>query len=403
MKRLERKLDEEINQTQAGFRQNRGTRDQIFNLRMLIEKCREANINLHMCFSDYSKAFDCVVHREMIETLKQMNCHCKITNLIINLYQEQLAAVRLESGLTDWFPVKRGVRQGCILSPPIFSMYTETIMRKVEADGELTSFNAVEMLGKEAKELRYADDTVLFAQTPEGLRRLLQSVKTHSESSGLYLTAKKTKIMDLDKSPTTTIDVDGEQLENVNNFVYLGSRMDADGKSSPDIRRRLAITISKLNKMAPLWKSQSTELKWRTLKACIFPVAIYGCEACWTISKTDEKKITSFEILRISWTERKTNASVLEQLGLKAPQLLNLIKKQKLSYFGHIKLHDTLEKLFLEGTYEGRRGRGRPRRRWTQDIGEWMGVLTVEAGRQAIERGEFRQSVWEATSIKDPP
>ena len=82
--------------------------------------------------------------------------------------------------------------------------------------------------------------------------------------------AKKTKIMDLDKSPTTTIDVDGEQLENVNNFVYLGSRIDADGKSSPDIRRRIAIAISKLNTMAPLWKSQSTELKWRTLKALHF-------------------------------------------------------------------------------------------------------------------------------------
>ena len=91
------------------------------------------------------------------------------------------------------------------------------------------------------------------------------------------------------------------------------------------------------------------------------------------------------------------NASVLEQLGVKAPQLFNLIKKQKLSYFGHIKRHNTLEKLLLEGTCEGRRGRGRPRRRWTQDIGEWMGVSTVEAGRQALERGEFRHAVWEAT------
>ena len=108
-------------------------------------------------------------------------------------------------------------------------------------------------------------------------------------------------------------------------------------------------------------------------------------------------------ILRISWTERKTNASVLEQLGVKAPQLLNLVKKQKLSYFGHIKRHNTLENLFLEGTCEGRRGRGRPRRRWMQDIGEWMRVSTVKAGRQALERGEFRQAVWEATSIMDPP
>ena len=82
---------------------------------------------------------------------------------------------------------------------------------------------------------------------------------------------KKTKIMDLDNSPTTTIDVDGEQLENVNNFVYIGSRIDGDGKSSPDIRRRIAIAISKMNTIAPLWKTQSTELKWRFLKACIFP------------------------------------------------------------------------------------------------------------------------------------
>ena len=109
------------------------------------------------------------------------------------------------------------------------------------------------------------------------------------------------------------------------------------------------------------------------------------------------------KILIISWTERKTNASVLEQLGVIVPKLLNLINKQKLSYFGHIKRHNTLEKLFLERTCEGRRGRGKPRRRWTQDIGEWMGVSTVEAGRQALERGEFRQAVWEATSIKYPP
>ena len=108
-------------------------------------------------------------------------------------------------------------------------------------------------------------------------------------------------------------------------------------------------------------------------------------------------------LLRISWTERKTNASVLEQLGVKAPQLLNLIKKQKLSYFDHMKRHNTLEKLFLKGTCEGRRGRGRPRRKWTQDFGEWMGVSTVEAGRRALERGEFRQAVWEAMFIKDPP
>ena len=148
--------------------------------------------------------------------------------------------------------------------------------------------------------------------------------------------------MDLDRGPAAAVDVDWERLGSLGSFVYLGTGIGADGGSVPDVWRRIAIAVSRLNTMAPLWKSQSTALRWRTLKACIFPIATYGCEA-WTISKTDEKKITSFEmkcywkILRISWTERKTNASGLEQLGVKAPQLFNLIKKQKLSYFGHIK------------------------------------------------------------------
>ena len=92
------------------------------------------------------------------------------------------------------------------------------------------------------------------------------------------------------------------------------------------------------------------------------------------------------------------NGERIKQVGT-----FKYVRLHILSYFGHIKRHNTLEKLFLEGTCEGRRGRGRPRRRWTQDIGEWMGVSTVEAGRQALERGEFRQAVWEAMSIKDPP
>ena len=143
---------------------------------------------------------------------------------------------------------------------------------------------------------------------------------------------KKTKIMDLDKSPTATIDVGGEQLENVNNFVYLGSRIDADGKSSPDIRRRIAIAISKLNTMAPLWKSQSTELKWRTLKRPAFFLLLSMAARLGPSQRPTLFEMKCYrKILRISWTERKTNASVLEQLGVKAPQLLNLIKKQKLS------------------------------------------------------------------------
>ncbi|GFR96331.1 retrovirus-related Pol polyprotein from type-1 retrotransposable element R2 [Elysia marginata] len=147
MKRLEKNIEEEVSQTQAGFRRNRGTRDQIFNLRMIIEKCRESNTELHLGFIDYTKAFDCVSHHKMIETLKQYNCHFKIINLIKNLYQNHVEAVRMENGNTEWFQVKGGVRQGCILSPALFSLYTESIMRDVEAEDTEDKYSAIKLNG----------------------------------------------------------------------------------------------------------------------------------------------------------------------------------------------------------------------------------------------------------------
>ena len=143
----------------------------------------------------------------------------------------------------------------------------------------------------------------------------------------------------------------------------------------------------------------------RILRSVVFPTATYGCEA-WTINNTDSRQITAFEmkcyrkLLRISWTEKISNETVLSRLGIKAPTLLQKIKKLKLVYFGHIKRHESLEKHILEAKIEGRRGRGRPARRWEQDIEEWMGTTTTQAGRLAEDRSLFRRNVQEATSCK---
>ena len=109
------------------------------------------------------------------------------------------------------------------------------------------------------------------------------------------------------------------------------------------------------------------------------------------------------QILKNALDAKVSNKDVLEQIGLEECQLMNIIKRQKLSYFGHIKRHDTIERLFMEGLCEGRRGRGRPRKRWIQDVSDWMGLTATETGRRAQMRNEFREAVWEATSKKDPP
>jgi len=103
--------------------------------------------------------------------------------------------------------------------------------------------------------------------------------------------------------------------------------------------------------------------------------------------------------LRISWTEKIKKEEVISRIGMKTPTLLQTVKKLKLRYFGHIKRHETLEKHILEASTQGRRGRGRPTRRWEQDIQEWLGTTTTQAGRLAEDREMFRRKVREATSV----
>ena len=215
------------------------------------------------------------------------------------------------------------------------------------------------------------------------------------------------KRLQVESTKKTLLDkkIDGEEIESVNSFEYLGARIEANGKPTPEIRRRLAMATSKLKKMTNIWKGQCIGTKIRILKSIVFPTATYGCEA-WTINKSDSKRITAFEmkcyrkILRLSWTEKVTNEEVLRKIGIKSPTLLQNIKKLKLGYFGHIKRHESLEKHIMEAKVEGRRGRGRPMRRWEQDIQEWLGITTAQASRLARDRSMFRQKVREATSFK---
>ena len=171
-------MNRELPDVQAGFRKGRGTRDQIANIRWIMEKEREFHKNIYFCFIDYAKAFDCVDHSKLWEILKEIGIPDHLTCLLRNLYAGQEATVRTGHGTTDCFQIGKGVCQGCILSPCLFNFYAEYIMRNAGLE-EVQA--GIKIVRRNISNLRYADDTTLMAESEEELKSLLMKVKEESE------------------------------------------------------------------------------------------------------------------------------------------------------------------------------------------------------------------------------
>ena len=186
--RLQQYVNHEILDVQDGFRKGRGTRGQIANIHWIIEKAREFQKNTYFCFTDYAKAFDCVDHNKLWKIPKEMGISDHLTCLLRNLYAGQEATVRTGRGTKDWFQTGKGIHQGCILSPCLFSLYAEYIMRNARLDEAQAG---IKIATRNINSLRYANDTIVMAESEEELKRFLMKVKDESENLGLKLNIRK--------------------------------------------------------------------------------------------------------------------------------------------------------------------------------------------------------------------
>ena len=185
--RLQQYVNRELPDVQAGFRKGRRTSDEIANICWIIKKVRQFQKNIYFCFIDYAKDFDCVDYNKLWKILKEMGISDHLTCRLRNLYAGQEATVRTGHGTTDWFQIGKEVCQGCILSPCLFNLYAEYIMRN---SGLEEAQGGIKIAGRNINNLRYADNTTLMAESEE-LNSLLMKVKEESEKVGLKLTFKK--------------------------------------------------------------------------------------------------------------------------------------------------------------------------------------------------------------------
>ena len=183
----------------------------------------------------------------------------------------------------DWFQIGKGVRQGCILSPCLFNLYAEYIMRNPGLEGAQAG---IKIAGRNINNLRYADDTTLMAESEEEPKSPLIKMKEESVKFGLKLNIQKTKIMA--SGPITSWEIDGETVEAVSDFIFGGSKITADGDCSHEIKRRLLLGRKVMTNLDSILKSC-------LVKAMVFPVVMYGYES-WTVKKAECRRIDAFEL-----------------------------------------------------------------------------------------------------------
>ena len=224
--------------------------------------------------------------------MKEMGIPDHLTCLLRNLYAGQEATVRTGHGTTNWFQIRKGVREGCILSPYLFNLSAEYIMRNPGPDEAQAG---IKIARRNINHLRYADDTTLMAESEKGLKSLLMKIKEESEKVGLKVGIQKTKIMA--SGPIISWERDGETVEAVSDFIFLGSKITADGDCSHEIKRRLLFGRKFMNNLDSIFKSRDITLPTmvRLVKTMVFPVVMYGCES-WTIKKAEYQRIDAFEL-----------------------------------------------------------------------------------------------------------
>lgn len=390
--RIYRKLEQDISDTQFGFRNGLGTREALFALNVMSQRCLDMNQDMYLCFIDYTKAFDKVRHDQLLKLLKEKNLDSRDINIISNLYYNQRAVIQVEENTTEDIEIKRGVRQGCVLSPLLFNIYSEDIMNKALADQE----HGIKINGRPVNNLRYADDTVLIAETLQDLQELIDAVGKTSEEHGLTLNTDKTKFMVITKSTQNigNIYIHDQPIERVKKYNYLGTLFNETVDNSQEIKTRIEKARGTFMKMKKVFCSRdlSLELKIRLMRCYVLSVLYYGLES-WTLKKNDMRKMEAFElwiyrrILRISWVERVTNIEVLRRMK-KEREIILTIKERKLLYLGHIMRGDKYQllQLIVQGKISGKRSVGRRRHSWLKNLREWFHTTNNHLFRTAVSK-----------------
>ena len=355
---------------------------------------------MYVNFVDYEKAFDSVDRDTLWKLLRHYGIPLKFVDIIRNSYDGMSCRVIHEGEVTDSFEVRTGVRQGCLLSPFLFLLAIDWIMNVVTSQGK----NGIQWtLWSQLDDLDFADDLALLSHSHEQMQRKTTSLEETSAQVGLKINEGKTKILKLNSNNTSSVKVGDRDLEEVEEFTYLGSIVDGRGGTDSDVKTRIGKARTAFRQLRNIWNTReiSTRTKLRIFRSNVKSVLLYGCET-WRMNKTTTRKIQVFingclrQILGIHWPETISNADLWRRTG--EEDVEREIAGRKWRWIGHTlrKPPDNITKQSLRWNPQGRRGRGRPRSTWRREVEAEMkkiGYNWDQIDRMAQDRQHWRVTV----------
>ncbi|KAI8499112.1 hypothetical protein Bbelb_228760 [Branchiostoma belcheri] len=389
--------EENLPESQCGFRANRGTTDMIFVLRQIQEKCREQNMGLYAAFIDLTKAFDTVSRDGLWKILSRLGCPPKLLTIVQQLHEGQMGQVKHGGDLSEPFPIANGVKQGCVLAPTLFAIFfsmmlkeakedlTEGIYIRFRTDGSVFNLRRLLAHTKTLEELildlLFADDCALLAHTEAALQAVVSHFATACKAFGLTISLKKTEVM-YQKPPRETyvhpqISIEDHPLNAVEHFTYLGSVISNDATVTKDVDSRLGKASSSFGRLQKrVWKNHSLRLstKIQVYRAVVVTTLLYGAET-WVLYRRQVKLLERFHqrclrcIMGIKWQDHVTNTEVLGRANLQSMEAM--LMTRQLRWAGHLaRMEDSRmpKAVFYGELCQGKRDRGAPRKRFKDQL-----------------------------------
>ena len=394
-RRIEQLSESYLAEDQFGFRRNKGTREAILALRLIASKRRALGKKTAIAFIDLEKAFDNVNWKIMFRILEKLGVKYRDRRILFNLYKNQVAVIEVgkEKEVAE---IRKGVRQGCALSPVMFNLYIEEAMNQLKTKENL----GVQIQGEAVSMIRFADDIALLGENEKALEESLLEMASILNDYNMKINKKKTKVLVCSKEAEarkTHVKFEGENLQQVKEFSYLGSKITTDVKCHSEVKQRIhQAKKAFLSKRSLLCcKKISLQVRKNFLKTYVWSVALYGAET-WTLLKNDMSRLEAFEMwcyrrmLKISYIERVPNEEVLQRIG-ENRSILRTIKKRRVKLIGHTLRHEGILQHIFESGLGRKTIRGRPPKDYCSQIREDVGCSSYrEMKRLARDRDIWR-------------